>query len=79
MAVNRADIDALLTLSEEAEQRADATETRAAIGVIMANRRVDEREALDVLRRASSTSNRKLRLIAEDVVLTGAVEDLPVS
>jgi AmiR/NasT family two-component response regulator len=79
MAVNRADIDALLTLSEEAEQRADATETRAAIGIIMANRRVDERQAFDVLRRASSTSNRKLRLIAEDVVLTGAVEDLPVS
>ena len=50
----------------------------AAIGIIMANRRLDERGAFEVLRKASSLSNRKLRLVAEDVVLTGAVDDLPV-
>ena len=50
----------------------------AAIGIVMANRRLDERGAFEVLRKASSLSNRKLRLVAEDVVLTGAVGDLPV-
>ena len=49
----------------------------AAIGIVMANRRVDEQGAFEALRKASSLSNRKLRLIAEDVVLTGAVDDLP--
>ncbi|WP_323097429.1 ANTAR domain-containing protein [Intrasporangium sp. YIM S08009] len=50
----------------------------AAIGIVMANRRVDEQGAFDVLRKASSLTNRKLRLVAEDVVLTGAVDNLPV-
>jgi hypothetical protein len=67
---------------EHVEQLKEALRTSrtigAAIGIIMANRAVDERGAFSVLRKASSLENRKLRLIAEDVVLTGAVDELPV-
>ncbi|QIM21885.1 ANTAR domain-containing protein [Phycicoccus sp. HDW14] len=42
-----------------------------AVGVLMASRRLSADEAFDRLRSASSTSNRKLREVAEDVVLTG--------
>jgi hypothetical protein len=67
---------------EQVEQLEEALRTSrqigAAIGIVMANRRIDERGAFDVLRKASSLANRKLRLVAEDVVLTGAVDDLPV-
>jgi hypothetical protein len=67
---------------EHVEQLKEALRTSrtigAAIGIIMANRAVDERGAFSVLRKASSLENRKLRLVAEDVVLTGAVDELPV-
>jgi AmiR/NasT family two-component response regulator len=66
---------------EHVEQLKEALGTSrligAAIGIVMANRRVDERGAFEVLRKASSHGNRKLRLVAEDVVLTGAVDELP--
>jgi len=43
----------------------------AAVGIIMSFRRVGEVEAFALLRKASNDSNRKLRLVAEDVVRTG--------
>ena len=42
-----------------------------AIGILMAIRRVSQEEAFTLLRTASQRSNRKLRAIADDVVLTG--------
>lgn len=42
-----------------------------AIGILMAIRRVSQQEAFDLLRVTSQRANRKLREIAEDVVLTG--------
>ncbi|WP_460458138.1 ANTAR domain-containing protein [Angustibacter peucedani] len=49
----------------------------AAIGIVMAERRVGEDEAFGVLKKASSVTNRKLRLVADDVVQTGDVASLP--
>lgn len=49
----------------------------AAIGIVMANRGVDEADAFKILSRASQHANRRLRLIAEDVVETGDVSRLP--
>ena len=46
----------------------------AAIGILMARHNVTEPDAFQLLRKASMDGNRKLRVIAEDVVLTG---DLP--
>lgn len=43
----------------------------AAIGVLMASQRVTDDQAFRLLVRASQSRNRKLRDIAEDVVLTG--------
>lgn len=48
----------------------------AAIGVVMARTGLTEPEAFELLKRASQDTNRKLRLIADDVVLTGDVEML---
>ena len=45
-----------------------------AIGVLMALRKIDEDEAFDLLKRASSRRNVKLRLIADEVVRTGTVD-----
>lgn len=51
----------------------------AAIGILMANRRVDEERAYASLMLASQHSNRKVRVLAEEVVRTGDVSDLPRS
>lgn len=45
----------------------------AAVGIVMAARRIDEQHAFTLLSKASQDTNRRLRLIAEDVVLTGDV------
>lgn len=45
----------------------------AAVGITMARLRVTEDEAFTVLRRASQEANRKLRELADEVVLTGQV------
>lgn len=45
-----------------------------AIGILMALRKIGEEEAFDLLRRASSHRNVKLRLVAEDVIRTGTVD-----
>jgi GAF domain-containing protein len=44
-----------------------------AIGIIMALHHVDEHSAFDVLKLASSRSNRKLREVADDVIRSGAL------
>jgi hypothetical protein len=49
----------------------------AAMGIIMASRRVDEDGAFAILRKASQNTNRKLRVIAEEVVRTGDIANLP--
>lgn len=49
----------------------------AAIGIVMTRYRVSEVEAFDLLKKASQDSNRKLRLVAQEVVLTGHVPGLP--
>jgi cell division septum initiation protein DivIVA len=40
----------------------------AAVGIIMATRLATQREAFEILRRASQNSNRKLRDLAEEIV-----------
>jgi AmiR/NasT family two-component response regulator len=47
----------------------------AAVGILMATQKVTEDEAFDVLRRVSNNSQRKVRDIAEDVVLWGTLPD----
>ncbi|EWT04619.1 hypothetical protein N864_05280 [Intrasporangium chromatireducens Q5-1] len=49
----------------------------AAMGIVMSHHRVSEDRAFDILREASNHSNRKLRSIAEDLVLGGDVSQLP--
>lgn len=48
----------------------------AAVGIIMAFHGVTERDAFQILRKASQDGNRKLRALAEEVVLTGDVREL---
>jgi AmiR/NasT family two-component response regulator len=45
-----------------------------AIGILMALRKIGEEEAFELLRRTSSHRNVKLRLVAEDVIRTGALD-----
>ena len=49
----------------------------AAVGILMTLLRVSEVEAFALLRKASNDSNRKLRVVAEEVVLTGDVPPQP--
>ncbi|MFW5474333.1 ANTAR domain-containing protein [Knoellia sp. CPCC 206450] len=49
----------------------------AAVGIVMTHHRLSEAQAFELLRKASMDANSKLRLVAEDVVLTGAVPGLP--
>lgn len=51
----------------------------AAMGIIMANRQVDETDAFQVLSKCSQNTNRKLRDLAEEIVRTGDVSGLPHS
>lgn len=44
-----------------------------AIGILMATRKITEEQAFDLLSRASQSSNRKVRDVADEVVLTGAL------
>jgi AmiR/NasT family two-component response regulator len=45
----------------------------AAVGILMATVKVTEDAAFDLLRSASQTTHRKLRDVADQVVLTGAL------
>ena len=49
----------------------------AAMGIVMASRRVGEDAAFEILRKASQDSNRKVRVIADEIVRTGDVASLP--
>jgi hypothetical protein len=49
----------------------------AAIGIVMASWKVSETAAFEMLRLASQQANRKLRILADEVVQTGDVADLP--
>ena len=49
----------------------------AAMGMVMAHYSVSEAGAFDLLKNASQDSNRKLRVVAEEVVRTGDVPELP--
>lgn len=82
----RADLDAALIAELRAEglvtrehaanlEEALSTSRRigAAIGVVMARTGLTETEAFELIKRASQDTNRKVRLLADDVVLTGNV------
>jgi AmiR/NasT family two-component response regulator len=45
-----------------------------AMGILMAQFRIREEQAFDMLRDASQAHNRKLRDLAEDVILVGTLE-----
>ena len=49
----------------------------AAIGIVMASWKVSEVTAFEMLRVASQRANRKLRILADEVVQTGHAADLP--
>jgi GAF domain-containing protein len=58
--------------SEEADNRSRAMESRTdidvAVGIVMAQNRCSQTEAFEILQRASSTRNVKLRVIASEIV-----------
>jgi GAF domain-containing protein len=58
--------------SEEADNRGRAMESRTdidvAVGIVMAQNRCSQTEAFEMLQRASSTRNVKLRVIASEIV-----------
>lgn len=45
----------------------------AAIGMIMADRRCSQQQAFEILRKVSQDNNRKLRLVADDVLEAGGL------
>jgi len=57
---------------------ASSRQIGAAMGILMATRRLTEQQAFDELRTASQHSHRKLRDVAEEVLLTGALPNVPV-
>ena len=82
----RADMDAILIAALQAEgtlnkeQAANLEEALrssrsigTAIGVVLANRMLSDVDAFELLRKTSMDRNRKLRDIAEEIVLTGDV------
>jgi chromosome segregation ATPase len=82
----RADLDAMLIAELQAEGLVNKEYTRnlelalrssrtigAAIGIVMAKQAVHEAEAFEILRQASMDTNRKVRDLADEVVLTGEV------
>jgi hypothetical protein len=70
-----------LISQKHAEQLQEALHTSrrigAAIGIVMATRKVSETHAFVTLTRASQNSNRKVRVIADELVDTGDVSHLP--
>jgi AmiR/NasT family two-component response regulator len=47
----------------------------AAIGILMASRKITEEQAFDLLRQASQHTHLKLRDLAEEVIRTGELEE----
>jgi GAF domain-containing protein len=52
-------------------------EIGVALGVLMANYSITQRQAFDLLRTVSQRTHRKLRDVAADVAFTGALPDFP--
>jgi hypothetical protein len=85
--VNAFDLTARVTDQENERRTADVTNANlqlaltsnrrigTAIGILMAHRRITDSAAFELLREASQRGHRKLREIAEDVVLTGTLPD----
>ena len=85
--VNAADLTVRVTAHEVERRAADAATANlqialasnrrigTAIGILMAHRRITDAAAFELLREASQRGHRKLRDIAEDVVLTGTVPE----
>jgi uncharacterized coiled-coil protein SlyX len=74
--------DGLLRQEETAHLREALRTSRvigSAVGIVMANRKVTAEAAFEILVKASKHTNRKLRIIAEDVVRTGDVSELASS
>ncbi|MFM6848717.1 MAG: ANTAR domain-containing protein [Terrabacter sp.] len=72
--------EGLVTLEHAAHLEEALTASRvigAAIGIIMAYRKVSETDAFSVLVSASQNTNRKLRVLAAEIVDTGDVSQLP--
>jgi AmiR/NasT family two-component response regulator len=63
----QAQIDAVVRLVDANRRRIDA-----AIGMLMASRNMTEEQAFAVLRTASQNSNRKLRVLAAELVTTSS-------
>lgn len=49
----------------------------AAVGILMAERGINEAAAFAILSRASQDTNLKLRLVADEIVLAGGASHLP--
>lgn len=85
--VNAVDLTERVTAHEIERRTADAAAANlqialssnrrigTAIGILMAHRRITDTAAFELLRDASQRGHRKLRDIAEDVVLTGTVPE----
>ncbi|HEU5271136.1 MAG TPA: ANTAR domain-containing protein, partial [Jatrophihabitans sp.] len=58
---------------------ASSRQIGAAMGILMARLRFTEEQAFDALRTASQHSHRKLRDVAEEVLLTGELPKAPPS
>jgi hypothetical protein len=79
------DLTVLVAAREAERRRADETAANlqialtsnrrigTAVGILMAHRRITDAAAFDLLRVTSQRTHRKLRDIADDVVLTGAL------
>lgn len=57
---------------------ASSRQIGAAMGILMARQRITEEQAFDSLRTASQHNHRKLREVAEEVLLTGELPKTPV-
>ncbi|MCW2538363.1 MAG: hypothetical protein JWN95_88 [Frankiales bacterium] len=74
----------LLALSEASDHAANletalqhSREIGAALGILMAHRKVTQDDAFAMLRRASQNLHRKLREVAAEVVETGTLPEVP--
>lgn len=70
------------TAAEKAEHLSQALQSNRrigmAIGILMALHQLNEQQAFNLLRVASQHTHRKLRQVAEDVILTGATPNWPL-
>jgi AmiR/NasT family two-component response regulator len=77
-AVALSNVQHLATIEQLREAVSSNRRIGAAMGILMANHKITEQQAFDLLRIASQHSHRKLRELAAEVVETGHLE-LPVA